>query len=104
MVDPYYQVALDEWMQLGPSTRPGKMPAGLAQPRSRTTRPLMRQLLGTTEPLTPVLQEAAESPADDSPPTRLAIEAVLSAVTGIAQGMDNIRSEMTDVRQQLSDV
>ena len=32
------------------------------------------------------------------------MEALLSAVTGIAQGMDNIRLEMTNVRQQLSDV
>ena len=64
----------------------------------------MRQLSGTTEPLTPALQEATESPAGDSLPTRLAMEALLSAVTSVAQGMDDIRLEMTNVRQQLSDV
>ena len=56
------------------------------------------------EPLTHVLQEAAGSPAGDPPPTWSAMEALLSAVTGISQGMDDIRLEMTDVRQQLSDV
>ena len=55
------------------------------------------------EPPTQAWQEAAGSPAGD-PPTRSTIEALLSAVTGIAQGMDDIRSEMTDVRQQLSDI
>ena len=54
------------------------------------------------EPPTPAPQEATESPAGDSPPTQSAMETLLSAVTGIAQGMDDIRLEMTDVRQQLS--
>ena len=102
--DPYYQVALDEWMRLGPSTRLGKVSAGQAQPKLRTTRPSVKQPSGTTEPLTHVPQEAAGSPAGDPPPTRSAMEALLSAMTGITQGMDDIRLEMTDVRQQLSDV
>ena len=102
--DPYYQVTLDEWMQLGPSTRPGKMSARQAQPKLRTTRPSAKQLSGTTEPLTHVPQEAAGSPAGDPPPTQSAMEALLSAVTGIAQGMNNIRLEMTNVRQQLTDI
>ena len=101
--DPYYQVAPDEWMRPGPSTRSGKTPAGQAQPKSRTAKPSVRQPSGTTEPLTQARQEAAGSPAGN-PPTRSTIEALLSAVTGIAQGMDDIRSEMTDVRQQLSDI
>ena len=50
-----------------------------------------------------MLQEAAGSPASNPLPTQSAMEALLSAVTGIAQGMDDIRSEMTNVRQQLSD-
>ena len=60
---------------------------------------MAKQLSGTMEPPTQVWQEAAESPAGNPPPTRSTIEALLSAVTGIAQGMDDIRSEMTDVRQ-----
>ena len=80
------------------------MLAGQAQPTSRATRPSAKQLLGTMGPPTQVQQEAAESPAGNPLPTQSSIEALLSAVTGIAQGMDNIRSEMTDVRQQLSDV
>ena len=103
MDDPYYQVAPDEWMRLGPSTRSGKMPAGQAQPKSRPARPSVKQLSGTMEPLTQAWQEAAGSPAGD-PPAWSTIEALLSAVTGITQGMDDIRSEMTDVRQQLSDI
>ena len=99
-----YQVPPDEWMRPGPSTRPGKAPAGQAQPKSRATRPSVKQPSGTMEPLTQVRQEPAESPAGDPPPTQSTIEALLSAMTGIAQGMDDIRSEMTDVRQQLSDV
>ena len=90
--DPYYQVALDEWVQLGPSTRLGKMlagAAGQAQLKSRTTRPSARQPSGTMEPLTHVLQEATESPAGNSPPTWLAMEALLSAMTSIAQGVDD---------------
>ena len=63
----------------------------------------MRQPSGTTEPPTQVRQEAAGSHAGD-PLTQSTVEALLSAVTGIAQGMDDIRLEMTDVRQQLSDV
>ena len=100
----YYQVAPDEWMRLGPSTRLGKMLVGQAQLKSRTTRPLAKQPLGTTEPLTPAPQEAAGSPAGNSLPTWSAMEALLSAMTSIKQGMDDIWSEMTDVRQQLSDV
>ena len=65
--DPYYQVAPDEWMQLGPSTRPGKMLAGQTQPRSRTTRPSAKQL--SMEPPTHAPQEAAGSPAGDPLPT-----------------------------------
>ena len=80
------------------------MPAGKAQPKSRATRPSVKQLLGTMEPLTQAWQEAAKSPAGDPPPTWSTMEALLSAVTSITQGMDDIRSDMTDVRQQLSDV
>ena len=80
--DLYYQVAPDEWMQLGPSTRPGKMLAGQAQPKSRTARPLVRQPSGTTEPPTQAWQEAAGSHAGD-PLTQSTVEALLSAMTGI---------------------
>ena len=102
--DPYYQVAPDEWMRLGPSTRLGKTSAGKAQLKSRTTRPSVKQPSGTTEPPTHAPQEAAGSPAGDPPPTRSAMEVLLSAVTGITQGMDDIRLEMTNVRQQLTTV
>ena len=101
--DLYYQVAPDEWMQLGLSTRSGKTPAGQAQLKLRTARPSVKQPSGTMELPTQAWQQAAGSPAGD-PLTWSTIEALLSAVTGIAQGMDDIRSEMTDVRQQLSDI
>ena len=102
--NPYYQVAPDEWMQPSPSTRLGKTLAGQAQPKLRAARPSAKQPSGTMEPPTQAWQEAAESPAGDPPPTQSTIEALLSAMTGIAQGMDDIRLEMTDVRQQLSDI
>jgi len=102
--DPYYQVALDQWMQPGPSNRPGNILAGPAQLKPRTTRPSARPLSGATEPPRFAPQEATGSPAGDVMPTQATLQALLSTVTDVAQGMDNIRSEMTDVRQQLSDV
>jgi len=100
--DLYYQVAPDQWMRLGLSNRPGNIPAGPAQLKLRTDWPSARPSLGATEPLRFSPQEATGSPAGDVTPTQATLQALLSAVTDVAQGMDNITSEMTNVRQQLS--
>jgi len=43
--DPYCQVVLDQWMQLGPSNRLGNILAGPAQSKLRTARALSETIV-----------------------------------------------------------